>query len=377
MRPDVAVPEPVSSALLAALATADTSIVVVDMRAPDTPIAHCNAAFEALTGYSRAEILGRNCRFLQGPDTDPAAVGALREAIAAGRAARVELLNYTREGRPFWNELHVSPVYDTTGTLTHFLGFQHDVTALRHAAAEVARLHAAEIARARELERLKDEFLATVAHELRTPVHVMNGLIQLMLTGEGGPLTPQQQADLAALRAQTAVLGELVGDLLDFGQLRAGRLSLRPEAIDLAELAPQVAATFAMLAKESEVRLDVAAGAPVLAWAEGRRVAQVIRNLIHNAIQASAPGTRVDVVVTSSGGRARVAVTDRGSGIPLADQERLFERFVRLRPAGEGPAGTGLGLAIAKELVEASGGQLGVDSTFGSGSTFWFELPAP
>jgi PAS domain S-box-containing protein len=113
-------------------------IVMTDARQPDHSIVYVNPAFQELTGYPTAEILGRNCRFLQGPDTDPAAVAELRDAIRDERAATVELLNYRKDGSPFWNRLSLSPVRDARGTLTHFVGVQLDVTERRRAVAELA-----------------------------------------------------------------------------------------------------------------------------------------------------------------------------------------------------------------------------------------------
>jgi PAS domain S-box-containing protein len=111
-----------------AIATAGVSVIVVDTQNPDYPIIDANPAFELLTGYTAAEIIGRNCRFLQGPQTDPASIAALRRAIADVREITVTLLNYRKDGSTFWNEVHVSPAFDATGTLTHYVGVQSDVT---------------------------------------------------------------------------------------------------------------------------------------------------------------------------------------------------------------------------------------------------------
>ncbi len=116
-------------AVLAAVAAAGVAFTVTDARQTDNPLVYVNPAFESSTGYPAAEVLGRNCRFMQGPDTDPGAVSRLREALAQKRPVVVTMLNYRKDGEAFWNELSVSPVYDDNGVVTHFVGIQDDVTA--------------------------------------------------------------------------------------------------------------------------------------------------------------------------------------------------------------------------------------------------------
>ncbi len=132
-----------------ALGAAGEGIVIADARLPDMPLIFVNAAFEGVTGYTRAEALGRNCRFLQGPGSDPAALAAIRTALAERRGVVVELLNYRKDGTPFWNRLSITPVFDEAGEVTHFIGVQSDVTERRLAQ---ERLEAANRQMRRDLE---------------------------------------------------------------------------------------------------------------------------------------------------------------------------------------------------------------------------------
>jgi phosphoserine phosphatase RsbU/P len=116
-----------------ALAATSEGITIADVRLPDNPLIYANAGFERLTGYSVGEVLGRNCRFLQGPGTDPATVETLRNAIRDKREITVQLLNYRKDGKPFWNRLSITPVEDASGTVTHFIGVQSDVTTEKEA----------------------------------------------------------------------------------------------------------------------------------------------------------------------------------------------------------------------------------------------------
>jgi sigma-B regulation protein RsbU (phosphoserine phosphatase) len=126
-----------------ALDVAAEGITIADARLPDRPLIYANVGFERLTGYPVSEVLGRNCRFLQGPDTNPAAVAEIRAAVAAERECVVEILNYRRDGSSFWNRLSISPVRDESGVVTHFIGIQSDVTARREAEDGLRRAKAA------------------------------------------------------------------------------------------------------------------------------------------------------------------------------------------------------------------------------------------
>jgi PAS domain S-box-containing protein len=116
-----------------ALASAVEGITISDLRLPDNPLVYVNRGFTEITGYSREESIGRNCRYLQGPDTDPAAISEIREAIADRRSCVVEILNYRHDGSPFWNRLSVTPLRDGSGEVTHYIGVQSDVTEERNA----------------------------------------------------------------------------------------------------------------------------------------------------------------------------------------------------------------------------------------------------
>jgi PAS domain S-box-containing protein len=146
-----------------ALEAAVEGVTIADARRPDRPLIYVNAGFERLTGYRAAEALGRNCKFLQGEDTDPAAVATIRAALAEERECTVEILNYRKDGTPFWNRLSITPVRDDSATVTHYIGIQSDVTkrrraeeALRSATRELERANATmqhDLAEAAEIQR--------------------------------------------------------------------------------------------------------------------------------------------------------------------------------------------------------------------------------
>lgn len=153
-----------------ALAASAEGITIADARLPDNPLIYANAGFERLTGYSVADVLGRNCRFLQGPGTDPATLAILRSAIREKREVTVQLLNYRKDGSPFWNRLSITPVQDASGAVTHFIGVQSDVSAEKHAKDALQRanelLESASRAMKRDLEAAADLQRALLPVEL-------------------------------------------------------------------------------------------------------------------------------------------------------------------------------------------------------------------
>ena len=165
-----------------ALAVAAEGVTIADARLADRPLIYVNEGFERVTGYSVAETLGRNCRFLQGPDTDPAAVAEIRAAVAEERACIVEILNYRRDGTPFWNRLSITPVRDERGEVSHYIGIQSDVTARREAE--------------NRLRRAKE----ALEHDLRLAVRVQQALLppaEMRLPGLRIARTFRPCADLA------------------------------------------------------------------------------------------------------------------------------------------------------------------------------------
>ncbi len=356
--------------LAAAMAAAPTGVVISDPSLPDCPIVFANPAFHRITGYAPEEVIGRNCRFLQGPASDPAAVAAIRAAIAEARPVAVALVNYRKDGRRFVNELHISPVFGEDGRLVSFLGIQHDVTARVRAedAARRAR-RAAERASAE-----KSDFLAFVSHEVRTPLNGVLGTLSLLLDTA---LDAEQRAYAETARRSGETLLAVVNELLDLSRIEAGKLDLEDIAFELAVPLREVLALTAAAAADKGLRLhgSVDPRLPAVVLGDPRRLRQVMLNLVDNAIKFTAAGA-VELRLWPEQGRLVVEVRDTGAGIPPALRRRLFRRF---QQADAGTArrhgGSGLGLMICRRLVQLMGGAIGVESTPGEGSVFRFDLP--
>ena len=358
--------DPFSGALAAAVAAAPTGIVIGDPRLPDCPLVFVNPAFLRMTGYDEGDVLGRNCRFLQGPRTDPKAVAELREAIAARRPITIELLNHRKDGRPFVNELHVGPVFDESGDLTAFIGIQHDVTERANAIAATRRARRA----AERANAAKSDLLAFVAHEIRTPLAGSLGALGLLADTQ---LSPAQRRLLDTARMAGEAMRTTLEDILDLSRAEAGRLTLADIAFDPRRVLEEVAATLAPAAEAKGITLSAEADAAVPPAIRGdpARLRQVLLNLADNAVRATAEGI-VAIRLSARGARLLAEVADTGPGIPPALRRRLFRRHVQ----GEGATrGAGLGLTICRRLVRLMGGRIALDAAPGGGARFRVEVP--
>ena len=226
-----------------------------------------------------------------------------------------------------------------------------------------------------QAETLRRNLVADIAHELRTPLTVVQGGLRAILDD----VYPLDKGEIAVLYDETLVLNRLISDLRELAQAEAGQLALHLQPTDTARLVAGEVARFAEQAQARTIELTVAAPQalpPV--QADPDRVRQVLHNLLSNALRHTPAGGQITVAAqpTSDGQAVRVAVRDTGAGIAPEDLPHVFDRFWRADPSRsrEG-GGSGLGLAIARQLVEAHGGRIGVDSRPGVGSEFWFTLP--
>ncbi len=356
--------------LALAVAAAPTGIVIADPNLPDCPLVFVNPAFQKITGYEPHEILGRNCRFLQGVRTEKEGIHALRRSIMQREAIRIELTNYRKDGRRFINELRMSPVFDSAGGLVAFVGIQHDVTARVKAERQA-------IAARRNADRAnqeKSDFLAFMSHEIRTPLHGVMGTISLM-QDTGLDAEQRAYADTAARCAR--IMLTTVDELLDLSRIEAGKLAIHAEPFNLADPVAQVLDLVAPAAAEKGLALSASLDhhLPAQMIGDSKRLHQVLLNLADNAVKFTSRGSVEIRLAALPDGRLGIAVTDTGVGIPQAVRARLFGRFIGQEADSNGRAGAGLGLAICKRLVQLMGGQIAVDSTPGKGSTFFFDLP--
>jgi PAS domain S-box-containing protein len=319
----------------------------------DGQVLEANSAFARLFGYELAEVVGRPFVDVIAPES--------RDLLAQRMAARVEkpieLRGRLKDGDTFDIELTLRPIaykgQDALGCVVR------------------------DITERKEVERLKNEFVSIVSHELRTPLTSIRGSLGLMEGGAAGEL-PAKARDLVRIARQNADrLIRLINDILDLEKIESGKIQLQIEQLDPKELVESTVAELRGMAQLYKVGMETRIDCADAIAGDRDRVVQVLTNLLSNAIKFSPEGGTVTVALSSGApGFLRCAVEDLGQGIAPEARERLFIRFEQLEPVNtRRRGGTGLGLAISRSLVEQQGGRIGVDSTVGKGSTFWFELP--
>ena len=226
-----------------------------------------------------------------------------------------------------------------------------------------------------QLNRLKDEFLSTVSHELKTPLTTIKGFVSVILSGEVGPLNEQQANFLTVVDQAVNRLTHLISDLLDLSRLN-GKVEMEFAVVSIGELVRNSVSNLLIKAKEKNVSLSssMAKDLPPV-YADIRWISQVVDNLLVNAIKYSGPGARVNVTGYDKGEVVVVCIADNGPGIPVEEQKLIFDKFYRGKKSASQVPGTGLGLAISKSVVEKHGGRIWIESRPGEGYRFLFALP--
>ena len=239
------------------------------------------------------------------------------------------------------------------------------------AAAKVARL----VGEIRDANQVKSRFLANMSHELRTPLNAILGFSQVLSAADFGPLNERQQRYVGHIESSGIRLLELINDILDLSKVEAGLLELRPERLDLAQLMISCHSEIERIAANKGVDLVYNLTPGIWAWAEPRRLQQVVLNLLTNAVKFTPVGGRVTLSTAMVDGHVRAIVSDTGIGIAPEEHDRIFDEFVQADDdTAREEKGTGLGLSLSRKLTELMGGTLTVSSEIGKGSRFTIEL---
>ena len=225
---------------------------------------------------------------------------------------------------------------------------------------------------AEELDRRTDQFIRTLSHELRTPLTSLDGALSLAQHGVGGPMAPETRDLIDIARRSTSRLVRLVNDVLDLERIRAGSISLRIARHEVGHMAAAAVRAASPFAGQRGVQITCLSDTPLLLLTDSDRIEQILSNFLVNAVGHCRRGGRIDVSVERVGERARITVTDNGTGVPSSFVPKLFTRFAQADPSRQG---AGLGLSICRALATSLGGEVGFDQPGPGGAAFWLELP--
>ena len=361
--------------LAAIVESSDDAITSADL---DGIVTSWNKGAERMFGYTAEEMVGQSGSVLV-PEGETADSSERIASVVKSGEGRFETTRRRNDGTLIDIAVTMSAVRNSAGEVIGVAAIAQDITDRRRLEQEredFTRELEVRNERLLELDHLKDEFVALVSHELRTPLTSIRGYLELVLDGEAGEVTDEQRQFLGVVERNANRLLDLVGDLLFLAQIEAGKLSLEFGAVDLAAVAAESVETARPLAEEKEITLTLATSPLPLLAGDRARLAQLLDNLVSNAVKFTPQGGRVDVRASSSRENAILEVRDTGMGIPADEQEHVFERFFRTSRATEQAIqGTGLGLAISKAIVHAHGGRITLASSDGEGATFRVTIP--
>ena len=349
-----------------AIMTTDPAGIITDV----------NKQMEALTGCTRDELIGAP---FKNYFTDPGrAEAGIKQVLRAKKITNYELTACSRDGKTTVVSFNATTFYDRDRKLQGVFAAARDVTerkrldqALEEQNVELKRARAA----AEKANLAKSAFLSSMSHELRSPLNAILGFAQL-INSDSPPPTPSQTASIDQILHAGWYLLELINEILDLAQIESGKLALSLEPTSLAEVMLECQAMIEPQGQKRGISMTFPQfDLPCFVDADRTRLKQVLINLLSNAIKYNQPNGTVVVGVDRARERTRVSVTDTGAGLPPEMLMQLFQPFNRLgQERNSTEEGTGIGLVMGKRLVELMGGEIGVESTVGSGSVFWFEL---
>jgi two-component system, sensor histidine kinase and response regulator len=329
-------------------------------------------------GRTAAELIGKTDFDVFSDEHASSALADEQQIIKTGEPIVGKVERETYQGRAdMWVSTTKMPLRDSRGAIIGTFGISRDVTAqikAEHTLARHAQRLSSQNESLRELDRLKDEFIGLVSHELRTPLTSIIGYVELLKDARARDLDTGEFADVIQRNAERLL--RLVGDLLFLSKMQSGAMTTNVRSVDLGDIAAGAVAEIRPEAKRKHIGLSLSAAAVPRFAADPDRLSQLLGNLLSNAVKFTPDGGRVAVTLGQEADQVVLTVADTGIGIPVADRQRVFERFFRTAAATQRAIpGTGLGLTITKAIVDAHHGTITVGSNSGGGTTFTISLP--
>lgn len=346
-----------------------TSILITDT---EGKITYINSKFSVLTGYSPEETLGQNPRFLKSGEMPTEYYKEMWMTINSGKEWSGEFHNRKKSGELYWEQAFISPIFDSTGMITHFLSIKEDITGRKQTEKEL--ISAKE--KAEESNRLKTEFLHNMSHEIRTP---MNGIMGFTTLLEDPDISHEKQKQyIKFITNSSTQLLRIIDDILEISQLETTQVKAHNEQVCLNDLLLELFSIFDMKAKAKKIPLYLNKGLSdkqSLIYTDTLKLNKILGNLLENALKFTSTGF-VEMGYQLKNNTIEIYVQDTGIGINPQKQESIFERFSQEeKEVTKIYGGLGLGLSIAKENTELLGGKITLKSEKGKGSVFYVTIP--
>jgi PAS domain S-box-containing protein len=356
----------------------EQAVIATDLQGK---IVYWNSFAEQLYGWSAAEALGANVLEITPADATLEQATEVMSHLREGKSWSGEFLVRRKDGAIFPAMVTDSPIFSEQGELVGMVGVSVDISQRKQSEAERETLHQSERAARAEAEkanRLKDEFLATLSHELRNPLNVILGYAEVLLRSEEARSSPFVHRSAEVLKRNALAQSRLVRDLLDLSRLHIGKLSLNCEVLSLTAIIDNAVETVNSEATQKQIKIKMDSAEDVIfVNADPLRLEQVLWNLLNNAVKFTPAGGEVAIRLGGDDGRALVTIEDTGPGIEPEFLPHVFEMFRQADASSSRPhGGMGIGLALVKQLIELHGGTVAASSAPGQGASFKIELPA-
>lgn len=352
---------------ISAMNTLKSGIMIVDAKSPNLPLIFVNKGFQNITGYREEDVLCRNPRFLHGPSTCEKQLALIRECIQEGQAYQGEILNYTKSGNQFWNDLNLIPYRNSERELTHFVAVMNDVTEekqlrslLKHTTNQLLKSNGQ-----------LDEFVYIASHDLQEPLRSISSFLQLLERKYGSVIDDKGKEFIQYSLEGTRRMKELIGDLLTLSQ--AGTQEINLEPVPITEVINEIKDDFSYQLQDSNGQITHSPLPELLT--DRAQIAQLFHNLVSNAIKfCEGRPPRVHITASRDKDVWTFSIADNGIGIKESDFEKIMKAFQRLYPRSRFD-GSGIGLTVCRKIVERQNGRLWLQSTLGTGSKFSFSIP--
>ncbi|EKD48353.1 MAG: two-component hybrid sensor and regulator, partial [uncultured bacterium] len=338
---------------------ASDQIIITDTKGI---ILYINKAVGSVSGYSAKELIGEKAGSKEtwGGEMDKEFYKRLWKTISVKkRQFKGEVVNKRKDGRQYTAELIISPILDDNGEIMFFVGIERDIT------------------KAKEVDRMKDEFISLASHQLRTPLSGIKWFSVMLQKGDAGKLTEKQQQFVDNIVISNERMIALVNSLLNVTRIESGRIIIEPKPTNLTELVKEILSNLKQKVEQKNIKLIISANENLPEInIDPKLIGEVYSNLLTNAIKYTPEEGEISVFISSKEDEVITKISDSGYGIPKNEQDKMFKKFFRgTNIVKKDTTGSGLGMYLVKAIVETSGGKIRFESEEGKGTTFWFSLP--